>query len=279
MTNLQHQTGSALFFGFLAAIFAAGCIGDADMDEETIAVERTIGAQYIEPEWSAENALEGYDGPLVEERTFHGDFVAEDEEDLEELAGYTRVSDRVTIRGSSLTNIDALENLREVGAIHIVSNPNLTNIDGLQSLTSVLGDVVIHGNPALATLDGLGSLREVHGSLVLGENEVLGDLDGLSSLTRVGWDVSVYNNHEIVSAEGLRSLRSVGWILTFQTNNSLSLLGLHSLSSVGSTVRIIHNRALPTCEADALTVQLRSHDWNGDFYIVGTWDEGVCEDL
>jgi len=50
---------------------------------------------------------------------------------------------------------------------------------------------------------------------------------------------------------------------------------LESLTTVGMALWIVDNRALPTCEADALVTQLVG--FSGEAHISGNDDSGTCQ--
>src|SRR5690606_15687345 len=90
---------------------------------------------------------------------------------------------------------------------------SLTSLSGLDSLTSVLGNVDIggrpkpllnipdRGNPSLLNLSGLGSLTSIGGSLSVESNDSLTNLSGLDNLTSIGGNLSVSYNDALTICE------------------------------------------------------------------------------
>jgi len=95
-------------------------------------------------------------------------------------------------------------------------------------------------------------------ALGINGNDLLISLDGLSGLTSVNGVVNIDNNDALTSLEGLGNLASVGTNLQITHNWALSSLGLSSLTSVGGSLNVWWNNALPGCEICDLADQLTS---------------------
>jgi hypothetical protein len=71
----------------------------------------------------------------------------------------------------------------------------LSRLTGLESVTSIGGDLSIGGNNGLISLAGLDDLINIGGSLSIGDkftgNTVLASLAGLDNLTSIGGDLSI----------------------------------------------------------------------------------------
>ena len=104
----------------------------------------------------------------------------------------------LVIERSTLANLDALKQLRDVrGALRIEDNGALTTLAGLADVR-VAGELVIEGNPRLADLTGLDGTDELT-ALTLRSNPALRDLSGLRNLTEISGDVLVSNNAALAS--------------------------------------------------------------------------------
>ena len=86
--------------------------------------------------------------------------------DVATLAGYTSISENLTIDCPSCTDLSELICLASIGkGLCIWENPALTDLDGLSALTSVGVDLTIWDNAALTNLDGLSALTSIGHSL------------------------------------------------------------------------------------------------------------------
>jgi hypothetical protein len=159
-----------------------------------------------------------------------------------------------TIRISSEADIASVKErgcTTITGELLIVNTP-LTSLAGLETVTSVGGNLVVRGNAALKDLRGLDGVTSVGEILVIGENDSLTSLHGLDALTNVGSDAVVRTCNQLTNLQGLDALRSVGGLLIVRNNNSLtSLSGLDGVTKVGQ-LTVSQNPALPACAADAL---------------------------
>lgn len=140
----------------------------------------------------------------------------------------------LVIERSTLANLDALKQLRDVrGALRIEDNGALTTLAGLADVR-VSGELIVEGNPRLVDLTGLDGTDELT-ALTLRSNPALRDLSGLRNLTEVGGDVLVSNNAALASVAGLDKLATIRGDLVIEVNDQLaSLTGLGRLSAVGS---------------------------------------------
>ncbi|MBK9030337.1 MAG: hypothetical protein IPL61_03195 [Myxococcales bacterium] len=140
----------------------------------------------------------------------------------------------LVIERSTLTDLDALKDLRDVrGALRIEDNRDLTTLTGLNDVR-VSGELVIEGNSRLADTAGLEGTDEVT-ALTLRSNDALRDLSGLRNLDLVAGDVLVSNNGALTTMAGLDKLRTVHGDLVIEVNDQLtSLTGLGRLSAVAS---------------------------------------------
>ena len=177
----------------------------------------------------------------------------------------TEVNGRVSIAGSTITNLNGLSELTKCYTLQILSNANLTNLIGLANLESVRDNLVISNNSSLTTLVGFSSLTTVgtnatealtienndnllnvdgflsltfaHSLKIVG-NAKLADLDGLSALTEVDDFFIISNNPELASLQGLTNftkVSSLGGNLTIDNNDKLTgvdLLGVTFLAGL-----------------------------------------------
>jgi hypothetical protein len=150
------------------------------------------------------------------------------------LEGVTRVSGSIQIHGTSLTNLDFMACVQEVGAdVTIVGNDQLSNVDGLWSLTS-LRIFVFSRNDALEVFDGLPNVSVIPGQIIVRENASLQRIDGFHRLVAIeplgvdpgtgeaiGGHLVIQQNPVLVSIDGLVGLREIHGLLSLASNPML----------------------------------------------------------
>ncbi|EDP97804.1 hypothetical protein KAOT1_21617 [Kordia algicida OT-1] len=138
-------------------------------------------------------------GNLANEESFSssGGILIENNPALTSLAFFENVTNYqkpiVIKTNSSLTSIDALQNLQEVGNITIDNNSALANIDGLQNLVKS-NNILILNNQNITTMDNLGQRIEILGGIVIDGNQNLTNISHLSSIIRVQDNLTITNN-------------------------------------------------------------------------------------
>jgi len=172
------------------------------------------------------------------------------------LAGLARVGGALLeISGNSrLENLDGLESLTTVaGDLLINDNSSLINIDGLSSLSSVTIDPVykieILRNPALRNLDGLSSLTGLQGALIIHLNDSLSDIHGLANLESVGAYLHIAANHTLADLNGLENLKRAGALGIVNNARLADISGLSSLEALVSWLEISWNPVLADCKS------------------------------
>ena len=80
------------------------------------------------------------------------------------------------------------------------------SLSGLNSLTSIEGNLVIDNNPALLSMSGLNKLTSIGGGLQISYNASLLSLSALSNVTSIRGILSVSYNDELTSLSGLDSI-------------------------------------------------------------------------
>jgi hypothetical protein len=189
--------------------------------------------------------------------------------DVAELQLSDCVPGAIIISGPGITNLSALETLREVGRLEVRYCPYLQGLTGLHNLVRV-DTLVFSGNGALPNLLDFNDLEQVD-SLVITDNvgltdlgsfpisslshlEITGnpdltDLSGLESLTSVSGSVTVSVNPQIENFTGIDALTNVGGDLTIEDNDGLTSLDGLSVTTVGGDLKILSNAALSECLA------------------------------
>jgi len=167
----------------------------------------------------------------------------ENQGDLDALEGVGRMPGRVVIGEEfgglepwneiSLSSLEPLSCLKEVGPLEIHRVDGLVNVDGLRSLELAL-DIIIDDNPDLVNVDGFAKISELASNLSVRANPALTNLDGFSALTSVGWDVLIIGNLALGNVDGLSGVLTVGRQLMVSQNPLLAdVAGFGSLESAG----------------------------------------------
>ncbi len=165
-----------------------------------------------------------------------------------------RVPGQLKINGDDITNLAGLQSLKTVvGNLVIEDNNVLTNIDGLSSLTVVTIDpvykIVIQRNAALLNLDGLSALTELQGALIIHLNDSLADISGLANLSRIGALLHIAANPALASLEGLQSLTRAGGLGIVNNATLSDISSLFNLEAVQTWLDISFNPMLADCRA------------------------------
>jgi hypothetical protein len=126
--------------------------------------------------------------PECDDLTLYGDYTVHTPADAGYLRGHREVSGTLTIQTDHLSNLDDLVDLRRVGALHIISNPDLTSfsIHGLESITT---DLYIDSNGDLTSFT-MPSLSNIGEGLYIKNNDNLCQsiVDGfVAEMSSLGW--------------------------------------------------------------------------------------------
>ncbi len=236
--SLKAQTEYRLEFGPTARNRWVRFLATEEVCREAIACE---GDQ--EPKSSADLAVLGrrcssISGSLIIEGTSLTDL-----QGLECLRDVTR---RLVIRNNhALQSLRGLEQLRNLSAtVEIVNNSALSSLHGLDNVSFAEG-FKIENNPALTNLRGLQELG-MSFFLVIKNNDGLTNLRGLESLVRVEGTVEIRDNDSLIDLSGLRALLDLPFgSLTIANNDALvELAGLESLRFVDLHLSIVENPVL-----------------------------------
>jgi internalin A len=210
----------------------------------------------------------------------HGDVVIQDLDQIVDLTGLEALSHVGTLTiwaNASLTNILALAKLREITELAVRENPALTSLAGHSFAETSLKSVDIGGNSSLSDLKGFEQVTEM-GYLRVEGSKTLGSLDGLASLVTVG-DNGLYldNDDALTSLAGLRALARVDGDISVEDNAVLQDVGvLESITFAGSSLTIMHNPSLPSCQARRVYEAQVAKGWKGEARICKNLEDG-CE--
>lgn len=148
--------------------------------------------------------------------------IIESKAELEKLSNCITLKD-VFIRGSAITDLRALSNVKTITGSLIVENTELTDLQGLNNLTEI-GEELFIGTPPLPN----------------NKNTPLETLDGLNNLRTIGKYMAIDGNASLTDITALSNLESIGG----------------NLKSIADNLAIRDNPSLPTCDAFAFAERL-----------------------
>ncbi|PKA98068.1 uncharacterized protein DUF1573 [Flavobacteriaceae bacterium MAR_2009_75] len=140
---------------------------------------------------------------------------------LEKLSILTEIGSLDVANTTQLTNLSGLEDIIINQSISIGRNSKLENLNALSHLTRVENFVNIFGNPLLNDLNGLSNITEIGNDLWIRENNSLTSLEAFSKLTLVFDSFRLVNNIAIESLDGLENLRTQKGSFTVMNNQKL----------------------------------------------------------
>ncbi|KAA6439009.1 DNRLRE domain-containing protein [Dyadobacter flavalbus] len=143
------------------------------------------------------------------------------------------------IRKDQVTSLEALNGITSIaGNLEITDNFGLANLHGLETLTSIKGNLYTY-NSGLTNLGGLENLTEIGGSLNLGPAAKLTSLAALQNLRSIGKDIDLYGIN-VQNLAGLQNITSINGRISMVSLHALtSLQGLHNLTRTGMTFSIL----------------------------------------
>ena len=139
---------------------------------------------------------------------------------------------------SGITNLNGLNSVTSIQGNLGIHGTGINNLVGLGSITSIGGDLKMSWNENLYNLLGFDNLAIINGSLFL-ESTHLQNLAGLESLSNVGGDIHIQENFYLESLIGLDNLDSIGGSLKlYQNDNLTSLAGLQGLNIIEGNLEV-----------------------------------------
>lgn len=160
----------------------------------------------------------------------------------------TELNGDVIVEGDDITSLTGLNSISSIGGDLVIGrplsggvNPLLTDLSGLDMLRIVIGNLEIVGNENLLSISGLGDIDSVGGNLEIISNYVLNSLAGLNHLTHAA-TIRIEGNDDLTDLTGLENINSLDGFLSIWNNHHLSdLSGLHNLVEVGTDVELSSN--------------------------------------
>ncbi|NNL95890.1 MAG: hypothetical protein HKO64_09745 [Xanthomonadales bacterium] len=169
------------------------------------------------------------------------------------------ITGALNISGLDIENLFGIQDIRQIGSLHVSENPLLTSIEGLVSLETVSSSINILSNELLENLDGFSSLVAGPEFIALDDNATLTDLNGFSSLSlnlrgllvidhpnlenldglsgvsgEIDGELQIWYNPKLDNLDALTGINAVGGRMEIRGNDGLtSIDGLSNIAQVG----------------------------------------------
>ena len=222
-----------------------------------------------DPPVSSESETDTGEPSCLDTDTPGPDIVINSNMDIQELQLSECVPEKILISGGQVTNLTPLATLREVGALDIRFNTNLTTLQGLENLVRV-DTLIITGHPNMPALIEFSELTQVNHIIITG-NAGLADLGSFPALTSLGGRLEISGNDALADLSGFEALRSINGDFDFTDQGMvLDFTGLEELVSVGGTFRIEDNAMLESFTGLGVT------NVGGDLRILSNEDLSEC---
>jgi hypothetical protein len=135
------------------------------------------------------------------------------------LEDLTRVDNFIITGNEVLPSLPNFNELEQIGYLTITGNDGLADLGRLPASNLLTLDV--SGNAQLTSYEGLETVTTVNGNVTLSSNALITDFKGLENLSSIGGDLVIEDNASLTSLEGL-NITSVAGDLRILTNESLS---------------------------------------------------------
>ncbi len=185
----------------------------------------------------------------------------------------TDLAGNVTI--GDVTNLNGLNSITSIGGnLEFWGGPSLTSLSGLDSLNFIGGNMTLVYHHSLPSLEGLGSLSSCGGDLIIACG-LIPDLYGLNALSSIGGDLYLgyysiggyLGNLSLTSLSGLEALNSIGGSLYILGNPLLSSLSnLEDIEYIGGGITITSNPNLADCAAQGICNYMSNPNGTVDIY-------------
>jgi hypothetical protein len=165
--------------------------------------------------------------------------------------GCSTIEGSVKITGADISNLDGLSVLDSVFGDFTVGdnwkgvNPNLITLEGLENLSYIGEDLVIHNNDNLVSIKALSGLTRIGKSMKILSNDHLTSLTGLEGIDTLYGDIDFQNNDDLSDLTGLDNLKYIeGGLYLFTNEGLIDLEGLGNLTVVAGNVDITNHSSL-----------------------------------
>lgn len=170
--------------------------------------------------------------------TYQGDVVLNTQADIDAF-NYESINGNLQIGyneedalTSDIYNLKALKSLKRVTGKLEIQHTQLTQLEGLNNLTYIGGSLYISKNHQLHSFFGLENLATIEAALAVGNNSKLNDIDALRQLKKVHrilfWDAA------ITSLEVFQNLTDKQYLSTIHIENCDQLSSLKGLEKINA---------------------------------------------
>ena len=154
----------------------------------------------------------------------------------------TELTGDLTISGPTITNLEGLHVLRDIGGDFNMEQTSVQFLDPLNSITTISGTLRIYRNFSLLNLDGFESLNKIEGDIVITDNPRIRNINGLNKITQSITELEISRNDSLSNFMGLENIDSIDENLIIEGNVSLeSFQGLHNIREISKNLMINHN--------------------------------------
>lgn len=231
----DEGVGTADFTSFLEAL-----------DGNTTYYVRAYAINEIGVGYGEELSFTTEEDPVV---VFEGDLLLTSQAEVDKFGndGYTVVTGSFSVvsdvinqvNPEYISNLDGIKKLTEVGTDLYIGSTTVENLDALANLKNVGGSIKIQGNLLLTEIDFLNEIAEINSDVVIASNRSLNEISGFRNVTSINGNLEIRNNESLETISGFGQLNSIGGLLRF--NSLISVMdfsGFTSLSSIGGDMEI-----------------------------------------
>ncbi|RCU45310.1 hypothetical protein DU002_16485 [Corallincola holothuriorum] len=160
---------------------------------------------------------------------------------MADLQGVEVIEGSLFISDTGMSDLTGLESLTEiVGDLIIYEDETLTSLRGLENLQRIGGALIVYEATGLLDMQGLSALQSIENGIQLESNYTLTSVDGLSALTELPGGFSAYNLYDFSSLEGLSGVTGSMKELALSSTNVTSLAPLSQVSGSMETLAVIY---------------------------------------
>jgi uncharacterized repeat protein (TIGR01451 family) len=153
-------------------------------------------------------------------------------ESLHGIPNLTRIGGTLQINAPSrLSNLQGLENIRHLGAIHVGSGGVFKNFKGLSGLDSISGNFTLTNGSTVDSIIGIENLEYIGGDISINRVSMLKDLSGFYNLKNLGGKLNINFCGGIETLYGLGALETVESVSITQ-NNKLTYCNIQSICNM-----------------------------------------------
>ena len=151
------------------------------------------------------------------------------------------ISDNFSSSDNFSTQINGLESITSVGGNLTINGKSITAVPFLNNLMSVGGNLTIE-EVKMNNLSNFSSLQSVGGNFIFSGNEFLTSLNGFTNLTSIGGGLFFNRNYLLDNLSALSQITSLNGNINFSENSVLtSFTGLENITTLNGSIYINNN--------------------------------------